>query len=77
MSGSNAYGAEKSLTPVTMDHEWDGYMHRKHDYGPQPTLVRYASSTLLTRGAEAVAFLMFWCFVCWTCRVCSGTIGRR
>uniref|UniRef100_K3WBE2 Uncharacterized protein n=1 Tax=Globisporangium ultimum (strain ATCC 200006 / CBS 805.95 / DAOM BR144) TaxID=431595 RepID=K3WBE2_GLOUD len=35
---ANAYGAEKSLTPMTMDHDWDGYAHRKHAYGPQPTL---------------------------------------
>ncbi|KAF1322403.1 hypothetical protein FI667_g11368, partial [Globisporangium splendens] len=35
---TNAYGAEKSLTPMTMDHDWDGYAHRKHAYGLQPTL---------------------------------------
>lgn len=39
MSSINAYGAEKALTPMTMDGDWEAY--RKHGYGPPPSaLVR-------------------------------------
>lgn len=57
MSSINAYGAEKALTPMTMDGDWDAY--RKHGYGPPPSaLVRFRCLCGMLKSEEDAVLLI-------------------